>query len=180
MGREIRRVPANWEHPRKEFEDSPWAGGCDYTKAHNGKCYQPMYDQDFDSALSEWISEYELWKKGEHPDQLKYSEDANEPYWEYAGLPPDPRYYRPKWEKADWYQVYETVSEGTPVTPPFATKDELIDYLVKNGDFWDQRRGHGGWKRGNAEKFVGQEWAPFGMIIVENGSSTMKAPRDGI
>lgn len=31
------------------------------------------------------------------------------------------------------YCLYETVSEGTPVTPVFATPEELIDYLVKYG-----------------------------------------------
>jgi hypothetical protein len=49
------------------------------------------------------------------------------------------------WEEEEppagsWWQVWETVSEGSPVTPAFATDDELIDYLVKNGDLWSQRR----------------------------------------
>ena len=26
------------------------------------------------------------------------------------------------------------------VSPPFETPEELIDYPVKNGDFWDQKR----------------------------------------
>lgn len=56
-------------------------------------------------------------------------------------MPPEREYYRSwKDEDATWFQVWETVSEGTPVTPPFATKEELIDYLVANGDFWDQKR----------------------------------------
>jgi hypothetical protein len=76
-----------------------------------------------------------------------------------------------------WFQVYETVSEGTPVTPPFATKEELVDYLVANGDFWDQHRGDGGWSRENAEAFVG---AGFAMsLVVNTATGTIKAPRDG-
>lgn len=181
MGREIRRVPANWEHPRRQCPHSPWKGGCDEAKSHDGQCYQPMYDEDFDTALTEWLAGYELWKKGEHPWQIKYPDDAkDDPYWEYEGAPPDPHYYRPKWEKAEWYQVYQTVSEGTPVTPPFATKAELVDYLIEHGDFWDQQRGDGGWLRENAESFVEREWAMSGMMIVENGKAEIKGPRDGV
>ncbi len=79
-------------------------------------------------------------------------------------MPPDPEYYRPQWGEglATWWQVYETVSEGTPVTPPFATREELVEYLVENGDFWDQARRKRGWtitdcapwSRATAEKFV--------------------------
>ena len=174
MGREIRRVPPNWEHPRAECRHkNPWRlDGCDDAKAHDGMCLQPMFDSDFDTALYEWVEEYELWKKGEHPHQKDY------PYWEYAGPPPDPAYYHPKWEvEPTWYQVYETVSEGTPVTPPFATKGELVDYLVEHGDFWDQRRGDGGWKHENAEQFVNAGWAPSAWIHV--GVTDLMAPRDG-
>jgi hypothetical protein len=179
MGREIRRVPANWEHPRRNCQHSPWNGGCKEAKKHNGQCYRPMYDKDFDTALSEWLSGYELWKNGKHPHQLEYPETALSSYFEYEGAPPDPEYYRPVFENANWYQMYQTVSEGTPVTPPFATKEELVDYLVLNGDFWDQERGDGGWLRENAESFVERGWAMSGVIIVQNGNAEIKAPRDG-
>ena len=162
MGREIRRVPANWEHPKNE------AGQ-----------YQPMYDNDFDTRLAGWLAGYELWKKGEHPDQKDGAAEGSK-YWDWEGSPPDPEYYHPKWEQADWYQMYETVSEGTPVSPPFATKEELVNYLVQYGDFWDQHRGHGGWDRANAERFVQAEWAPSGIFIVSpEGKGEYKAPRDG-
>ncbi len=155
MGREIRMVIPNWEHPKKE----------------DGR-YEPLYDKGFDSAFWEWAREYELWKKGKHPQQEDY------PYWEYAGGPPDPECCRPDWTEKDatWVQMYETVSEGTPVTPPFATKDELVNYLVEHGDFWDQKRGHGGWDRANAEKFVACGYA-LSMMIYNGKIST---PRDGI
>jgi hypothetical protein len=72
----------------------------------------------------------------------------------------------------EWWQVYETVSEGTPVTPPFATKEELIEYLVEHGDFWDQRNRHDyrcyvdpgcypPWSRKAATTFVMEDgWCP--------------------
>lgn len=68
----------------------------------------------------------------------------------------------------EWWQVWETVSEGSPVTPAFATGDELINYLVKYGDSWDQSRGDGGWKRDNAIQFVKNAgWAPS--LVISNG-----------
>lgn len=36
----------------------------------------------------------------------------------------------------EWYQLYETVSLGTPLSPPFATPEELINWLVNNTDFY--------------------------------------------
>ena len=38
MGREIRRVPKGWEHPRDE-----------------GGKYIPMFDQSYDDAAKEWL-----------------------------------------------------------------------------------------------------------------------------
>jgi hypothetical protein len=151
MGREIRMVPPNWEHPKGELR--------------NGKIdYLPMYDKDPESKIEEWIAGYRAWEKEEH-NGLEY--------WEYAGGL-DLECCRPKFtEEPTWYQVYETVSEGTPITPPFATKEELINYLVEFGDFWQQRQWRNrftenwcrdakqpGWNRESATKFVECEWAP--------------------
>ncbi len=52
-------------------------------------------------------------------------------------------------EEGVWFQVYETVSEGTPVTPPFATLEELSRYLYTHGCKWDDKP----WTRENAEAF---------------------------
>lgn len=73
------------------------------------------------------------------------------------------------------WQVWETVSEGSPVTPVFPTKEALIEYLVQNGDLWDQKRGDGGWSRKNAEHFVNQGWSPSGVVV----DGEYKTPRDG-
>lgn len=168
MGREIRRVPPNWEHPKTE----------------NGS-YHPMFDESYAETLKNWKWSNESWKKGEYPDQKDGSGKDCESYAEWAGEAPEPEYYRPEWKKdqATWWQVYETVSEGTPVSPPFETQKELVDYLVKNGDFWDQSRREealrqvaqtGGfksmpcapWKREQAEKFVyGDGFAFTGVVV---------------
>lgn len=98
--------------------------------------------------------------------QIWSSRGARKRYegWERTGPP-----------SGDWWQVWETVSEGSPVTPAFATREQLVDYLVENGDHWDQKRGDGGWGRDNAELFVESEWAPS--LITAGGQ--VYAPRDG-
>jgi hypothetical protein len=166
MGREIRRVPANWEHPKHEVWRIP-----QYAYVQE---YQPMFDEPFAPKMREWYAEWEKWERGEKPEG---SEDTLN-FWDWDGGPPDPKYYRPAWKAEDmtWWQVYETVSEGTPVTPPFATAEELIDYLATNGDFWDQKRHEGAWPRANAESFVRAGWAPT--MITHNGVASM--PRDGM
>jgi len=65
----------------------------------------------------------------------------------------------------DGWQVWETVSEGSPVTPVFATAEALIDHLAQYGIDWDQKRGDPGWGRKSAEAFVRSEWAPSAAVI---------------
>ena len=177
MGREIRRVPPNWEHPQNTVWD-PW-------RNVEVVQYQPMYDRDVQSRMDEWLAGYQKWLTGEfnkvrqeNPD-LTYSEA--EPYrafCDWEGEPPDPKYYRPKWTdgEATWFQVYETVSEGTPVSPPFETAEELAQYLADYGDFWyqkDQREGHRSFRTkptiDQARAFVCSGFALTGIAIAGNG-----------
>ena len=159
MGREIRRVPLDWEHPRYNRDDAPHPSQVG--------AYIPLFDADYQSECDKWYQNAKNWKPTEW---AKY-------YHEDAGNPPREENYRPRWpeDAVMGYCVYETVSEGTPVTPVFATPEELIDYLVIHGDFWDQHRGDGGWLREAAESFVKRGFAMS--LIVENGQ--VKAPRDG-
>lgn len=162
MGREIRRVPPNWEHPRQQCEHSPWSGGCSDAKRNGGQCYRPLFDRYFATAAKEWKDEFAAWERGERPSYC--SADPDTEFWEYQGAPPDRDSYRPAWAEgaATWFQVYETVSEGTPVTPPFPTKEALIEYLVTTGDFWSDKP-H---SRAQAEAFVRDEYVPS-MIIAD-------------
>lgn len=168
MGREVRRVPPHWDHPKAMF---PYGEG-----------YQPMFDETFEHAVAEWEAEKKKFKS-DPKEQAKAKKYGYTTYEEYAGDAPDhPEYYRPwKDEEATWYQLWETVTEGTPVSPPFATPEELIDYLAKNGDFSDQRdcepenrarqlmifgraKSTPGWGYERAKAFVEAGWAPSGMI----------------
>jgi hypothetical protein len=168
MGREIRQVPPNWDHPNSKD---------DYGRNR----LQPMYDETFDNAMEMWLGEFDRVRSGDLTDDEREWYPRGLGDWLTDNSAPHPDYYRPwKDEEATWWQVWETVSEGTPVTPPFATQDELVDYLVKQGDFWQQQRwaeGHRdiqpnppGYSREAAEKFVkGTGWAPS--LVTFNGPS---------
>jgi hypothetical protein len=122
MGREIRSVPLDWEHPKDE-------------KGH----YRPLNDQTWLQSLCSRLR-YDL------PYYLKPS------HWkEIAELWPDPQYCRPYWpkHKAIAFQMYETVSEGTPVSPVFETLDGLKLWLVEQGH-----------SEHAAAEFCKYKWAP--------------------
>jgi hypothetical protein len=118
MGREVRRVPLDWQHPKDE----------------NGR-YIPIYDEAYEVAAGAWLAELKTWEDGTHPDLL-VDPDLKVRYrffWDYDGGPPDKESYRQReWtpEEATGYQFYENVSEGTPLSPVFASEQELIDWLV--------------------------------------------------
>lgn len=72
------------------------------------------------------------------------------------------RSHRKRWErwqetpvpKGDGWQLWEMVSEGSPVSPVFPTADGLIDWLVSTGEV----------SRDAAAKFVlGDGWSPSGI-----------------
>lgn len=85
MGREVRMVPPDWEHPK------------DYRGNYVGLCPHEWADKD-------------------DPDY-------------------NPSDYMPEWDpsEATYYCMYETCSEGTPISPPCETQEELARWLADNG-----------------------------------------------
>ena len=47
---------------------------------------------------------------------------------------PDPDWFMPRWKDGErtHFQMYETVSEGTPISPPQPTKEHLARWLAEN------------------------------------------------
>jgi hypothetical protein len=123
MGREVRRVPANWQHPTNGF----YASGEVRFKA--------LFDgADFESAARDWDVESAKWARGEFPDYAG-PESRAMTYVEWNGERPDPADYMPVWSDAErtHLMMYETTSEGTPISPAFATPEELARWLADNG-----------------------------------------------
>jgi len=117
MGREIRRVPKGWEHPRNKH-------------GH----YKPMWDETYEMAAQKWLQELFKWEDGSHPDRKEAEEMGCRYVWDWHGGPPDKDQYRPEFaDEPNSYQIYENVSEGTPVSPIFETKEEMLEWLIKQG-----------------------------------------------
>lgn len=112
MGRECRRVPPDWVHPKR-------------TDGRDG--YQPMYGKGYHEAAKEWLDGLAAWPSFEPKLSSTY-------YWEYAGNPPDEDYHFPDWPPGSrtHYQMYEDTSEGTPISPVFATPEEVARWCADN------------------------------------------------
>lgn len=115
MSREVRRVPADWD-PRE-------------IKNAYGHV-QPHFDEVWEDAFEEYVKSYESWKAGTHPDFAEYGKAHS--FLDWVGGPPDPDYYRPRWpdESRTHFMMYSTTSEGSPMSPAFATIEELAHWLA--------------------------------------------------
>lgn len=179
MSREVRRVPANWNHPKTDIVDRNW-----------NLRYQSMIQLDYNEVYAEWEKELSEWKKAydlfsswqavelsvlndkyEYEKKVVVNTDDNaydmfvSTYWD-APRPPNPRHYMPT---GTWYQLFQTVSEGSPLSPPFETSDELIAWLENNNDFYGEK-----WSR-DAIEYLLDGWYVCSWMIA-NG--TFYGPTD--
>lgn len=117
MGREVRKVPADWDH--EKYSD------------------KPLFD-NFNKKLTNWLEGFNQWGNGyrfNYNDEkwIPITEDEKQySYTDWAGDRPDPSDYMPDWDESErtHYQAYENITEGTPISPVFATEEEVIDFLV--------------------------------------------------
>ena len=144
MGRQIRRVPEDWDHP--------W---------QNGR-FIPLLRGSFDEECDDWYSQARDWQDGGHKALAENPglKQIYRWYHEYAGSPPEDRadymeHFLDGRECTHW-QLYEDVSEGTPVSPVFATREELIGWI----------RGSGGLAGWAADSIDECDWCSSAMAIV--------------
>lgn len=145
MGRELRKVPANWEHPKKS--DGTW---------------QPMFDSFYLDALDEWLKDHKKWMNGTHQD-LKKDPSLKEEYPFYAmyhGDPPDVAYFQTRKFKAEdltHIQLYESTTEGTPLSPVFKADEleKLCEWAAENATtFGRHKTTKEGWIKMLTDGFV--------------------------
>ena len=160
MSREVRRVPPDWQHPKKP----------------NGK-YLKLCD-DYGTVSAAWDEGAAKWREGlcascdpAHPWMAITSEDRGKTFAEHNGERPVASEYMPVWapEQATHYMMYETCSDGTPISPAFATPQELARWLFDNNAsaFGSATASYEAWLR-----VARGHWAPSVMIIggvVESG-----------
>src|SRR5262245_24521240 len=97
MGREVRRVPRGWRHPKK--------------KGH----YVPLHEEFPYNAAEVAEGLRDGWLKGKPP------------HYNIGVMPSWPAKKRTHW------QMYETCTEGTPISPVMATPEELAAWLAAHG-----------------------------------------------
>jgi len=126
MGRKIRMVPPNWQHPKD-------AKG-NYIPLRNG----------FAQAETEWNEGYAAWQRGEIEDWLPENHGPTKwkpkteaalkcaSFSEWRGGRPSPDEYMPAFAdgSATMLMMYEDTSEGTPISPAFKTPEELARWLA--------------------------------------------------
>ena len=142
MGREVRKVPADWQHPKY------WAQGTRGLEERHkplslGECYQ--------SAVDDWDEECAKWKTGWRPEYCDDAESRAMFYEQWAGQRPHRDDYMPNWpaEQRTHLMMYEDTSEGTPISPAFETPEELARWLVDNkaSAFGGETASYEGWLR---------------------------------
>jgi hypothetical protein len=132
MGREVRMVPPNWQHPT-EWRSS-WRTNKPEIK------FKPLMDGSYSERVAEWDEAAAQWENGCKRDYATSGwepkgEDDTGTYAEYDGERPVEADYMPTFapETATHLMMYETTSEGTPISPAFATPEELARWLADNG-----------------------------------------------
>lgn len=179
MGREIRKVPAGWEHPRDVLGNHrPLRDRCYRVALQNWEQEKAIFDAIGPSILksilkhdaSSELHEEEVEYQGKKYIVYKDEKAAGISFEEWHGSKPDPDYYRPDWteEERTHFQMYETVTEGTPLSPVFASLAQLEDWLVTIGTSWD-----GPMSRDVARNFCANGWAP---TFVVSDSKVFKGP----
>ena len=105
MSREVRRVPMDYQHPRCLVPD--------YQHGGLRVAFVPLFPGErYEESLTEFR--------------------ADPADWDFE--PPRFEDYMPVFAGDDLgYCMYETVSEGTPISPVFATPEELARWLADTG-----------------------------------------------
>ncbi len=110
MGREARRVPADWQHPKHEVPD--------YRTGRMVEFYKPLYPgESYAPRAAEFVA--------------KLNADGLQEAIDWCGCP-DKDDFMPDWpaEQRTHLMMYEDTSEGTPISPAFATPEELARWLA--------------------------------------------------
>ena len=131
MGREVRMVPKEWEHPKDK---------------QTGR-YRPLYGSSYAAAAKEFL-------------EMATTKGLQEAV-DWMGCPDKEDYmpdWKP--EERTHLMMYEDTSEGTPISPAFETPEEMAQWLSENGAsaFGDMTASYDDWlhtcKRGYAVGMV--------------------------
>lgn len=137
MEREVRMVPADWQHPKNERGFIPLLGG------------------NFEQRAAEWDEGLLKWAEGLRSDYdggwKPLGDIESQTFEEWDGDRPVPEDYMPTFPEgtATHLMMYETVTEGTPISPAFATPEQLAHWLATTNASacGDEGASYEGWLR---------------------------------
>ena len=129
---------------------------------------------DFDWPLRKiWIG-YDL----DNPCCKYFKEDCNKckEFTKIAKVEDCPSNHEIEPPKGEAYQIWETVSEGSPITPPFKTPEELAKYCADNNvsSFGEMTEDYETW----LNWITKSAWAPSCIMIGGVMKSGIKAFSD--
>lgn len=124
----LRKVPVSWEHPK-----------------NNEGNYIPLFDGSYAEYSKRFEERKEMWNKGFKEDfdivdkkmvekyVPKEPENESITFEEWDGEKRLPEDYRPDWpvEEQTHFQMYEDVTEGTPVSPVCEKVEDLALWLCQ-------------------------------------------------
>lgn len=110
---------------------------------------------DFDHPLAKTWPGYELNCKGLAPACAKWNAEYRQHNPDYPGTPVCEGYCKEDPPAGPGYQLWETTTEGSPMSPVFATLDELAAWCEVNAStFGDYRASASKWKEMLLADFV--------------------------
>lgn len=151
-----------WPHPfLTSFYSYPGPPDGDLQQLVNGLNGDPLDKEPGFMGTNTWEMQAKLMEVAGLPEDWNICKTcAGE------GIHPDIKEAYEAWESTEvptgeGWQVWETVSEGSPVSPVFATAEELAQHLSKHGDAWCQKRPHEDPPSiESARAFVNSGWGP--------------------
>jgi hypothetical protein len=124
-------VPPRWQHPTE------W--GTDWRTGQPKLRFIALLDGDYEKEAAAWEEKNAQWERGFVHD---WSTNGWTPkgaehdcsFEQWHGARPKAEHYMPVFESgtATHLMMYETTSEGTPISPAFATPEELARWLADN------------------------------------------------
>lgn len=162
MSREVRRVPADWVHPYYFLE------GNAKRVQQSTIALKPLHSGNVAKLQASWDEGKAKWEQGLCSDWKggwKARGPDEDGTWEdWDGKRPEATDYMPQWptEQCTHLQMYETCSEGTPISPVMETPEILARWLADNGAsaFGGMTASYEGWLA-----TINSDCGSFGMII---------------
>lgn len=135
MSREVRMVPKDWQHPKNGYDN-----------------FDPLfaYNENLEEEQKEWDKKKSDWDSGIYPTYADdESKELNFENWE--GERPNRNNDMPKFDSGTdtYYMMYETTTEGTPISPAFETPELLARWLSDSeaNSFGSQSANYESWLR---------------------------------